>query len=139
MICYRQGEQAAIVTVGGMLAEALGAAEQLEAKGLSVAVWSCPWLTPLDTSKLHDLSQRHDVILTAEEGVMIGGLGSAMALALPNFPTQTRLLVAAVEDVLEVPTLSQASARVHHALDASGLAARLLSVGEFREVGDLAV
>lgn len=138
MVCYRQGEQAAIVATGGMLAEALGAAEQLASKGLSVAVWSCPWLTPLDTSTLCELTQRHDVILTAEEGVVNGGLGSATALALANFATQTRLLVAAVDDVLEVPTLSQASARVHHALDASGLAARLLSVGAFHEIGDLA-
>ncbi|MBT4690938.1 MAG: transketolase [Rhodospirillaceae bacterium] len=137
MACYREGGHAAIVATGGMLGEALGAAELLERDGLSVAVWSCPWITPLDTATLDLLTQRHDVILTAEEGVINGGLGSATALALANVAAKSRLLVAGVGEVLSVPTLSQTSARNYHALDAAGLAARLLSVCSGHEVSDL--
>jgi len=132
MSCYRNGEDAAIVATGGLVGEAMGAAELLMAEGLSVAVWSCPWLSPFDKATFEMLIQRHRFILTAEEGVASGGLASAAALALAELPptqlptTRTRLLFAAVTDALAVPVLAQASARSHHGLDAAGLAARLL-------------
>jgi len=138
MSCYRQGEDAAIIATGGLVGEAYDAAQLLAEEGVSVAVWSCPWLAPFDATTLNMLSQRHGVILTAEEGVATGGLASAVALQLAENPNnQTRLLVASVTDPLNVPTLSQPSARRHHGLDAAGLAGRLLAVCQSGEVGDL--
>lgn len=138
MACFREGEDAVIIATGGLVGEAYAAAQILAKQELSVAVWSCPWLAPFDDVTLEMLAKHYSVILTSEEGTAVGGLASAVALSLAEGPTsQTRLLTASVKDPLTVPTLSQASARRHHGLDAASLAARLVAVCQDSEIINL--
>jgi 1-deoxy-D-xylulose-5-phosphate synthase len=57
------------------LAEALKAADQLEAKGLSTTVADLRFAKPLDTEMIEKLIRTHEVVITVEEG-SIGGLGA---------------------------------------------------------------
>ena len=77
----RQGTRVAILSLGTRLAEALKAAEELEARGLSTTVADARFLKPLDTDLVLDLARSHEVLVTVEEG-SIGGFGSHVLAAL---------------------------------------------------------
>jgi len=71
----REGSKVAILSLGTRLAEALKAAETLEAKGLSTTVADLRFAKPLDTALIRKLMLSHEVVVTVEEG-SIGGLGA---------------------------------------------------------------
>ncbi|MEQ1542132.1 MAG: 1-deoxy-D-xylulose-5-phosphate synthase [Novosphingobium sp.] len=71
----RHGTKVAILSLGTRLAEALKAADQLEAKGLSTTVADLRFAKPLDSDLIRQLMTSHDVVVTVEEG-SIGGLGA---------------------------------------------------------------
>ena len=71
----RDGSKVAILSLGARLAEALKAADQLEAKGLSTTVADLRFAKPLDTELIERLMRTHEVVVTVEEGA-IGGLGA---------------------------------------------------------------
>src|SRR3546814_7586570 len=71
----RQGTKVAILSLGTRLEEAIKAADQLEAKGLSSTVADLRFAKPLDTALIEKLMRTHDVVVTVEEGA-IGGLGA---------------------------------------------------------------
>ena len=50
----------------------------VEAEGLSVAHYDMIYLKPLDEAMLHEVGQRFQRIVTIENGVVTGGLGSAV-------------------------------------------------------------
>ena len=71
----REGTRIAIFSLGTRLADALKAADQLAAMGLSTTVADARFAKPLDRDLLHRLAREHEVLITVEEG-SIGGFGS---------------------------------------------------------------
>ncbi len=71
----RQGKAVAILSLGTRLAEALAAAETLEARGLSTTVIDLRFAKPLDEALIRSALTAHEVCVTVEEGA-IGGLGA---------------------------------------------------------------
>ena len=71
----REGSKVAILSLGTRLAEALKAADLLDAKGLSTTVADLRFAKPLDVALIRRLMASHDVVVTVEEG-SIGGLGA---------------------------------------------------------------
>ena len=71
----RHGSKVAILSLGTRLAEALKAADQLDARGLSTTVADLRFAKPLDTDLIRRLMASHEVVVTIEEG-SIGGLGA---------------------------------------------------------------
>ena len=71
----REGHKVAILSLGTRLAEALRAAEQLEAKGLTTTVADLRFAKPLDEALIRRLLATHEVAVTIEEGA-VGGLGA---------------------------------------------------------------
>ncbi|MBX9858252.1 MAG: 1-deoxy-D-xylulose-5-phosphate synthase [Sphingomonas sp.] len=71
----RQGHKVAILSLGTRLAEALKAADALDAKGLSTTVADLRFAKPLDEELIRKLLTTHEVAVTIEEG-SIGGLGA---------------------------------------------------------------
>jgi 1-deoxy-D-xylulose-5-phosphate synthase len=71
----RQGTKVALLSLGTRLAEALKAADQLEARGLSTTVADLRFAKPIDSALIRSLMATHEVIVTIEEGA-IGGLGA---------------------------------------------------------------
>jgi 1-deoxy-D-xylulose-5-phosphate synthase len=71
----REGSRVALLSFGTRLAEALKAAEELEARGLSTTVADARFAKPLDEDLVLRLAREHEVLLTIEEG-SIGGFGS---------------------------------------------------------------
>ncbi len=71
----REGAKIAILSLGTRLAEALRAAEQLAALGLSATVADARFAKPLDEDLIARLAREHEVLITVEEG-SAGGFGS---------------------------------------------------------------
>ena len=74
----RQGERVAILSFGTRLAEALRAAEALEARGIGATVADARFAKPLDHDLIRQLAAHHEVLVTVEEGA-VGGFGSHVA------------------------------------------------------------
>jgi 1-deoxy-D-xylulose-5-phosphate synthase len=73
----RQGSGVAILAFGTLLQPALEAAEKLGA-----TVVNMRWAKPLDEELLLEIADSHDVLVTVEEGCLMGGAGSAVGEAL---------------------------------------------------------
>ncbi|MEE1654692.1 1-deoxy-D-xylulose-5-phosphate synthase [Microvirga sp. CF3062] len=71
----KEGSRIAILSLGTRLSEALKAAEELEARGLSTTVADARFAKPLDEELILRLARDHEVLITVEEG-SIGGFGS---------------------------------------------------------------
>ena len=71
----REGTAIALVSLGTRLGEALKAADQLAAMGLSATVADARFMKPLDRDLVRRLAQSHEVLVTIEEG-SAGGFGS---------------------------------------------------------------
>ena len=71
----REGKTVAILSLGTRLGEALKAADELDAKGLSATVADLRFAKPLDEALIRRLLASHEVCVTIEEGA-IGGLGA---------------------------------------------------------------
>jgi 1-deoxy-D-xylulose-5-phosphate synthase len=71
----RAGKTVAIFSLGTRLAEALKAADTLEARGLSTSVIDLRFAKPLDEELIRRTLAAHEVCVTIEEG-SIGGLGA---------------------------------------------------------------
>jgi 1-deoxy-D-xylulose-5-phosphate synthase len=80
----RKGTDAAILSYGTRLQEALNAAEILEQKGISVTVADARFAKPLDRDLIDDLVKNHAALITIEEG-SVGGFG---ALVLQDITTR---------------------------------------------------
>ena len=73
----RQGQRIAMLAFGSLLYPALQAAERLGA-----TVVNMRWAKPIDTELLLQIASSHEALVTIEEGVVMGGAGSAVAEAL---------------------------------------------------------
>lgn len=74
----REGSKVAILALGTRLADALVAADELAARGLSTTVADARFMKPLDTALVDQLARNHEVLITVEEGAA-GGFGAAVA------------------------------------------------------------
>jgi 1-deoxy-D-xylulose-5-phosphate synthase len=79
----RRGAQIALLSLGTRLAEALRAAEDLAARGLSTTVADARFAKPIDVDLVRELAANHDVLITIEEG-SIGGFGAQVMQLLTD-------------------------------------------------------
>ena len=74
-----EGHDVAVLTIGPIGNEAERAISEVEAEtALTVAHYDMRFLKPLDENILHEVADRFDRVITVEDGVRCGGLGSAV-------------------------------------------------------------
>lgn len=76
---YRSGGDVAFVSTGSLLADAVGAADILEGKGISTRVVDMHTVKPLDKEMLDKVFAENQLVVTVEEHSSMGGLGGAVA------------------------------------------------------------
>lgn len=76
--CLKEGTDIALITLGpiGKLMEK--AVERAAEKGISVAHYDLRFLKPLDSNLLHSIGRKFNRVITVEDGVTTGGMGSAV-------------------------------------------------------------
>lgn len=97
--CLREGSEVAILSLGHPGNDALDAAEELQTKGISAAVYNMRFLKPLDTHMLDEIAAAgFRRIITVEDGVRLGGFGEAVT----EYMVQHHPAVAATIKVLAI-------------------------------------
>ncbi|MCF8368765.1 MAG: 1-deoxy-D-xylulose-5-phosphate synthase [Bacteroidales bacterium] len=94
----KDGKKAAIVAIGHVGNNALLAAEELDKKNISTAVYNMRFLKPLDQELLHEVFKKVDFILTVEDASIIGGLGSAVIEFKNEFGYQSKVVRQGIPD-----------------------------------------
>jgi transketolase len=87
------GDDVTVIAVGTMVSRALEAAERLRAEGIGVRVLNLPFVDPFDESAVLAAAYETRGIVTAEEAIVSGGLGAAVAsLVAQQRPVPMRIL-----------------------------------------------
>ncbi|MEZ6183569.1 MAG: transketolase C-terminal domain-containing protein [Planctomycetota bacterium] len=123
----RQGQDALLVGTGTTTLRCLEAAERLSAQGLEAAVLHVPTVKPFDRETLLELAEPARAVVAVEEGVINGGLGSAVAEAVleANFPTPKRFARMGFPDTFLEHFGSQNAIMARYGLTPEGIAARV--------------
>ncbi len=109
----------AICAFGSMVAPSLAAAEELNA-----TLANMRFIKPIDSELLRHLAERHDSIVTVEEGAIMGGAGSACAEALSAMGITKPLLHLGLPDQF-IDHGDPAKLLERCGLDAKGIAASI--------------
>jgi 1-deoxy-D-xylulose-5-phosphate synthase len=124
----REGSRIAILSLGTRLGEALKAAEELAARGLSTTVADARFAKPLDRELILKLAATHKLLITVEEGAA-GGFGAHVLTLLAD--------AGALESGLKVRTMTLPDKFQDHdkpermyaaaGLDAKGIVAKAIA------------
>jgi len=124
----REGSWIAILSLGARLGEALKAADELAAKGLSSTVADARFAKPLDRELILKLAAKHKLLITIEEGAA-GGFGAHVLTLLSE--------AGALENGLKVRTMTLPDKFQDHdkpermysaaGLDAKGIVAKAMA------------
>jgi transketolase len=79
---FKEGSDVTLIATGTMTYQAMEAAKALEKDGISAEVIHVPTIKPLDIDTILTSVKKTGRAVTAEEGQIIGGLGSAIAETL---------------------------------------------------------
>ncbi|KRB39608.1 1-deoxy-D-xylulose-5-phosphate synthase [Acidovorax sp. Root70] len=115
----------AILAFGTLLYPALEVGEAIDA-----TVVNMRWAKPIDEALLREVAERHDALVTVEEGAIMGGAGSAVTEALNAMGLVRPVLQLGLTDVF-IEHGDPAKLLAQQGLDATGIrasiAARFLS------------
>lgn len=128
----RSGKKVAILAFGSMVAPSLKAGEELDA-----TVANMRFVKPLDVELVKRLAQEHDLLVTVEEGCIMGGAGAAVMEALAEAGIAKPVLNLGLPDSF-IDQGDPVALLASVGLDAAGIAAsvraRLNAAGEPRLV-----
>ena len=99
----RDGKDVAVLTIGSIgntMAEAIEGVmgDGLQVTGKSFAHYDMRWLKPLDEELLHEVGKRYKTIVTAEDGLIAGGMGSAVLEWMADHGYTPRVIRLGVKD-----------------------------------------
>lgn len=117
----RAGTDATIIATGTLVSRALQAADALAGEGLSVRVLNASYLAPLDEGAIRAAAAETRVVVTAEEAMVSGGLGAAVALTVAAGGNGAPVRALGLTEF--APTGSVEMLLEHCGLDAGALAA----------------
>ena len=96
----RDGKDIAVLTIGAIgntMSEAISSLEG-RSGGVSYAHYDMRWLKPLDEEILHEVGKKYKTIVTAEDGMVAGGLGSAVLEWMADHGYTPRVIRLGVND-----------------------------------------
>ena len=107
----KEGSAIAIISIGHIGNLAIKAAELLIDENIEVAVYDMRFLKPIDENLLHQIFKKYSKIITLEDGVIIGGLGSAvMEFAADNHYTAKIKRLGVPDKFIEQGSISELQA-----------------------------
>ena len=96
----RDGKDVAVLTIGAIgntMSEAISSLEG-RSGGVSFAHYDMRWLKPMDEEILHEVGKKYKTIVTAEDGMVAGGLGSAVLEWMADHGYTPRVIRLGVND-----------------------------------------
>ena len=130
----RDGKDVAVLTIGAIgnpMSEAIEEVTKVQStkyKG-GIAHYDMRWLKPMDEELLHEVGKKFKTIVTAEDGMIAGGLGSAVLEWMADHGYTPRVIRLGVNDqFVEHGSTKELYQMLH--LDKEGLCESLLQVPE---------
>ncbi len=121
-ITLREGKDIAILSAGGILTQAVDAADRLAAGNISARVVSFPCLKPLDTETVQELLASFRRIVTVEEHTIIGGFGGAICEAAAEAGSGCRIKRVGLEDCFTTVVGDRQYLREIYGMDGAAIA-----------------
>ncbi len=119
----RDGRDLTLVAAGGLAAEALEACSLLEAEGLKPRLLVMETLKPLDTAAVRLAARETGGLVIAEDHLLSGGLGAAIAQDLARFHPVPIEFVAVSDEVDPAHGSEAASLQAAYHVDPQAMAA----------------
>jgi len=94
----QEGDDLAILTIGHTGNYAGEAIRRLEDQNISIAHYDMRFLKPLDEDLLHEVGKKYKMILTVEDGTIVGGLGTAVMEFMMEHQYQARIKKLGIPD-----------------------------------------
>ena len=124
-VTLREGDDLTLIAIGTLVSRALQAAELLAAQGVRARVINAASVKPLDVDTVLRAARETGFIVTAEEAIVTGGLGGAVAeLVSQHHPVPMCIL--GVPDL--APTGSAEFLLEHFGLTAEGIVREALAL-----------
>ncbi|MBS2098176.1 1-deoxy-D-xylulose-5-phosphate synthase [Carboxylicivirga linearis] len=74
----KDGDHLAILTIGPVGIKASQVIDKFEKNNVSIAHYDMRFVKPLDETLLHEVFEKHNKVITIEDGTIVGGMGSAI-------------------------------------------------------------
>lgn len=121
-ITVREGRDVALVATGGMLYDAVRAAEMLGLLGIGARVISMHTIAPIDAGAVRAAAQEAKALFTIEEHSIVGGLGSAVSEVLMESRTKpARFKRIGLPNEFTAKIGDRDYLRAHYGLNADGI------------------
>ncbi len=123
----REGRDVALLTLGHTAMDGAVAAERCAAEGVSVCHIDLRWAKPLDEEMLGYVAANFQRVVTVEDGVLSGGVGSAVADWMADKGFAPRIVRLGIDDrFVEHGTVAQLKSLCGY--DAEGIERAILSL-----------
>lgn len=123
-----EGKDVALITTGVCCQPSLLAAKDLREKGIAASVVHFPTVVPLDRKLVLQTLGAHELVLTVEEHVMEGGLGSRVAMVLAESDSRPRFKALAIQGGFQKRYGSQAALMSDSGLSGEGIASTVMEM-----------
>ena len=96
----REGKDMAVLTIGAIGNTMADAIEEISGQksAISIAHYDMQWLKPMDEELLHEVGKKYKTIVTAEDGIIAGGFGSAVLEWMADHGYTPRIIRLGVND-----------------------------------------
>ncbi len=92
------GSDVAILSIGPIGIEAQKAVEKLNQEGISAAHYDMRFVKPIDETMLHEIFSKFKNIITVENGVIAGGMGSAVIEFMADHEYHSKVIRLGIPD-----------------------------------------
>ena len=96
-VCLQEGKETAVLSIGA-IGDTVQAAIESLSDSADIGHYDMRWLKPLDEELLERVAQRYKTVITAEDGMVSGGLGSAVLEWMSDHGYSPRIVRIGVHD-----------------------------------------
>ncbi len=94
-----EGTDVAVVGAGPVVNMALKAAFEMKAdKGVNPSIYNIRYIKPVDEEMLAEIARKHKVVITVEDGTVVGGLHGVVAEYMSSLPVPVKVRAVGIPD-----------------------------------------
>jgi transketolase len=133
-VVVRQGNDLTIFANGHLVSRSLQAAERLAAEGVSTRIVNLHTIKPLDADLVKECAAQTGAVVTAEEHLLAGGMGSAVVeLLAGEAPTPVEMV--GIRDTFAETALDHDSLLDRYGMSVEAIAAAARRAGKRKQLG----
>ena len=135
-IKIKDGEKIAVFSTGAIFEEAKDAITVLNKDGMDPALYTFPFVKPIDSKTITECAQRFDLIVTVEEHNIVGGFGGAVAEVLASVGG-AKLLRIGLKDTYSSIVGTQKYLRQKYSMDSAAIARKIRQAASDQNLTEL--